>query len=170
MGKLENKTAYCRGFIEKKQENKEEKGERPPWSFSPGKVEYNRLLVLDTETTIDIYQNLIFGSFLLVDRKGKNEEIGIFYSDNLPEKDPKGFKELEKYSEKNNITLMSRSFFLKRIFFPECYEKETACIGFNLPFDLSRIANGCSNTLKTKPEKGILNFFFRILMTFTILK
>jgi hypothetical protein len=158
---MENKSIYCRGYLQAyTSEEGNKKGNRPQWNFSPAQIEYPRVLVFDTETTIDIYQNLTFGSFILADQKKNTETAILFYADNLKETDPKGFNELLKYSEKNKISLISRSVFLKRYFFPECYAKETPCVGFNPAFDLSRIANECLNTRQTKAKKGAIKLRF----------
>ena len=45
-------------------------------------VFYDRVLVFDTETTIDQFQNLLFGSFQIYDR-GRLEHQGLFYGEIL---------------------------------------------------------------------------------------
>lgn len=152
---MENKTAYLRAYLAKPSIEEGEEGRkllRPPITFSNQKVEYKRVFVFDTETTTDIYQNLIFGSFLIVDNK-KEVTKGLFYADTLPDTQEGFYNELKKYSEKYKINLMSAQEFLDNYFFPECYDKETPCIGFNPAFDLSRIANGCVNNETKKPKK-----------------
>src|SRR5260370_35204032 len=72
-------------------------------------------LVFDTETTTDAAQQLRFGCYQL--RKlGKLEQSGIFY-------DPITLKRkeiilIQKCAEKQNLTLLTASEFIDRIFFP----------------------------------------------------
>lgn len=68
------------------------------------------VLVFDTETTVDIYQNLMIGSYLIawVDVVGTEVraivlEEGLFYADDLPETDPKGFAILQEYAAKGKL-------------------------------------------------------------------
>lgn len=159
---IENKTAYLRAYLAKPSIEQEVGGRkllRPPITFSNEKVEYKRVLVFDTETTTDIYQNLIFGSFLIMDNK-KEVAKGLFYANTLPHTQEGFYNELKNYSEKYKINLMSAQEFLDNYFFPECYDKETPCIGFNPAFDLSRLANGCVNNQTKKPKKEPIKLSF----------
>ncbi|HEY3375342.1 MAG TPA: hypothetical protein VGK02_09795 [Candidatus Aquicultor sp.] len=125
-----------------------------------------RVLVFDTETTTDFYQNLKFGSarvyqfeqagglynrykgnLLKVLEDGLNlhdhwhddfvlaYEV-IFYGEGI-EVDELCI--LETYAQEHGIRLISRAEFID-ILLKEVYELGTICAGFNLPFDLSRIA------------------------------
>jgi len=92
-----------------------------------------RVLVFDTETTIDQYQNLLFGSYSIYDSNVKVES-GIFYDPKFVSK-----KNLEILKKQSDKVIPVRKF-VDEIFLPEVYEAQTLCIGFNLPFDLSRLA------------------------------
>ncbi|MGI0009546.1 MAG: hypothetical protein ACRD92_08005, partial [Nitrosopumilaceae archaeon] len=92
-----------------------------------------RILVFDTETTADQYQNLLFGSYVIYDGGVKVDE-GIFYDPKLVSK--KNLEVLEKCSKK----IIPIQKFVDEIFLPEVYDAQTLCVGFNLPFDLSRLA------------------------------
>ena len=96
----------------------------------------NRVLVLDTETTIDRFQNLTFGSFRTY-QNGVLQYEGIFMGENLPEQD---LRTLQDYGKSNKIQVCSVREFVDDIFLPEIYNAHTLCVGFNLPFDLSRLA------------------------------
>lgn len=99
--------------------------------------EFGRVLVFDTETTIDRFQNLKFGSFKLY-RYKKMVHEGVFYK---PESISKSeHEELAAYCKQHGINLMNVQAFVRRVFLPEVCDLQTLCIGFNLPFDLSRIA------------------------------
>ena len=95
----------------------------------------NLVLVFDTETTIDQYQNLKFGSYG-VWQNDKLDEFGLFYDNNLDNND---VKTLSDYADKKHIKLITKSQFLD-MFIDYVYKRRAICIGFNLPFDISRIA------------------------------
>lgn len=113
----------------------------------------NRVLVFDTETTIDEYQNLKFGYFEIYDR-GILEFKGLFYDPTIKDKE---MKILNYYSKSNNINLYPVRKFIDDIFYPEIYELKTLCIGYNLPFDLSRLAISF-NTSKKRGEHNAFSF------------
>ena len=106
-------------------------------------------LVFDTETRITADQSLIFGIYrlcTLVNDGYTVTEEGVFYADDLPTKDR---KVLENYlrtavsdvaSFPPQFPLYSRSDFMKRVFWPAIKHKGALVVGFNLPFDLSRLA------------------------------
>ncbi len=110
-------------------------------------------LVFDTETTIDSSQRLLFGSYQYC-REIAGEyvcvEEGIFYADELPVEDPRGFHRLSAYAESHRanigadgsrtIRFLSRHDFIRKVFFPASCRAEALVCGFNLPFDLSRVA------------------------------
>jgi hypothetical protein len=135
---------------------------------------YNRVLVFDTETTTDIFQNLTFGSckiyqyqegnrltrmfkdnILTLDGYVMKKEI-IFYNENISQRD---CDKLEKYCETHKLELLSKSDFVTEIFLKEIWELETLCVGFNLPFDLSRIAVAC----KTH-QRGKYKEYFELIL------
>ena len=95
----------------------------------------NLVLVFDTETTIDKYQNLNFGSYG-VWQNDKLDEFGLFYDNNLDNND---VKTLSDYANKKHIKLITKSQFLD-MFIDYVYKRRAICVGFNLPFDISRIA------------------------------
>lgn len=100
-------------------------------------LNHNRIFIFDTETTDDEYQNLKFGSFRIYSNEIL-EHIGIFYNFKCVTK--KELEILEKYCHKYSIALYELKEFLEKIFFPQVYQLKALCVGFNLPFDLSRLA------------------------------
>src|SRR5262249_54022119 len=109
-------------------------------------------LIFDTETTLDSLQKLNFGSYRrckLVGDKYLCVEEGLFYRDDLPKKqvklleeykiNPKTLPSIELFPSQMALGLMSRSAFVSRIFWKSIREGELI-VGFNLPFDLSRLA------------------------------
>jgi hypothetical protein len=105
----------------------------------------NAMLVFDTETRTDASQRLTFGSYRFFIRNELREE-GLFYADDLPGKDR---RTLERYIAAQNerasksgglpLDLLTRRKFLTR-FYRAVYKGRALLVGFNLPFDLSRIA------------------------------
>jgi hypothetical protein len=105
-------------------------------------VKYERIFVIDTETTNDEYQNLKFGSFVVCS-EGILLRIGLFYNPKFVS--DKELRELKNYCKKNPIIkLYTLKEFVEKVFYPEAYFKKALCVGFNLPFDLSRLAIGYS--------------------------
>ena len=96
-----------------------------------------RVLVFDTETVPDECQNLKIGSFQIF-HNGYFQFEGLFYDPtNLNEKE---IKTVEAYARiyKKDLYLLDE--FVDKVFYPEVFRLKTLCIGFNLAFDLSRLA------------------------------
>lgn len=111
------------------------------------------VVVFDTETTTDPSQRLIFGTYRYLLREGDRYlllEEGIFHADDLRERDLEGFQLLEKQAEtyhprviregKKELQLISRSEFVERFMWEAGVKGGALSVGFNLPFDLSRLA------------------------------
>src|SRR5258706_1496371 len=121
------------------QENQREPKPTPKYSHCP-----RTMFVFDTETRIDATQGLTFGSYRFIE-EGQCLEEGLFYADDLPQKDK---QILEKYFSKHRSEMMtkgvrwcllSRSEFLSKLY-KAVYKGRCLLVGFNLPFDLSRVA------------------------------
>lgn len=98
------------------------------------------MFVFDTETRTDASQRLTFGSYRFFVRNELQGEV-LFYADDLPSKDR---KTLEKYVVSQNkqgacLLLLTRGEFLRKLY-KAVYKGRALLVGFNLPFDLSRIA------------------------------
>jgi len=102
-----------------------------------------RVLVLDTETTTDTLQNLLIGQAIIYEGTeqasigGLQQEHYIFYGDGLNDEQ---IKIIEQYARDKGATLLTREQFVTSVFYPELITLGTACICFNAPFDLSRLA------------------------------
>jgi len=123
-------------------------------------------LVFDTETTIDAAQQLNFGVWRLVyrhiDGRVDIAEEGLFHADNLPSRDPAGYETLREYARtrrgdvtpgevgpvgrggarltsSETLTLASRHDWVEQILW-QAMQLGAVVVGFNLPFDLSRVA------------------------------
>jgi hypothetical protein len=98
------------------------------------------ILILDCETTTDQSQALLFGSFLYCQFKGDYYYPvleGIFYADDLNQHSIEILK--DHCRAKDLGAPLSRKQFVKQIFL-RAIRAEALIVGFNLPFDLSRIA------------------------------
>lgn len=94
-------------------------------------------LIFDTETTSDAGQSLRFGTYQLR-RSGELIEAGIFY-------DPEGLESgevgvLRCHADAHGLKLRTRDEFVDEVFFARAYQLRATIVGFNLPFDISRLA------------------------------
>ncbi len=106
----------------------------------------SRMLVFDTETRTDTAQALTFGSYRYFEDRICLEE-GLFFGDDLPRADR---AKLEAYVATHaaatdrrrgvpQLRLLDRRAFLEK-FYAAGYDGRGLIVGFNLPFDLSRLA------------------------------
>lgn len=102
-------------------------------------------LVLDAETRTDASQKLTFGSYRFI-QQGQCLEEGLFYADDLPEVDIGVLKRYVRTHAADTssrgvpeLLLLSRQELLRK-FYHVAYRGRCLVIGFNLPFDLSRLA------------------------------
>jgi len=122
-----------------------------PNASGPDWPEY--AVVLDCETTTDQRQALTFGSYRFCRAIGDAYvcvEEGLFYPDELPETDPEALGVLRDYVQRikadaleghpNRLQLLNRSKFVERCLWRAGARAESLIVGFNLPFDLSRLA------------------------------
>lgn len=143
-----------RGFSEPIEDDPEE-GDKPSGGQRRTAAGWpDSVLVFDTETTTDPAQALVFGcwAYYRWTEQGDLEKAagGIFYADDLPERDSKAYGVLEAYAEDyryemgsdldRDLGFLSRREFIDEVFYPAAYGDEALVVGFNLPFDLSRLA------------------------------
>jgi len=124
-----------------------------------------RILVIDTETTTDTRQSLMFGFARLarINWHERNDgtysyqshetELEVcFHADSLEASDPDGYRLLKEYTESQHVTLVSRTVFMEEYIRRYCLVRQgsggkrygmATLAGFNLPFDLSRLAYRC---------------------------
>jgi hypothetical protein len=113
------------------------------------------LLVFDTETTTDEAQRLRFGTYQLWE-KGKLQERGLFH-DKVSSAELGTLKaEAPKHGCVEPCSLTN---FVHEIFLPVAFKAGGLVVGFNLPFDLSRLAlhhaaARVSRAGRTKDEKA----------------
>jgi hypothetical protein len=94
-------------------------------------------LIFDTETTVDAAQRLRIGVYQF--RKGDElDEAGVFY-------DPAAVEEaeleaLKRFTSDNKLQLRTVSEFVEYVLYDRAYDLRASIVGFNLPFDISRLA------------------------------
>ena len=103
--------------------------------FTP--LTHDRVFVFDTETTVDHYQNLKIGYFKVY-QSGYLQQHGLFYDPSML--DEKETQILKTYAESEGIPLYDVGTFIEAVFYPEVFSQRALCVGFNLAFDLSRLA------------------------------
>jgi hypothetical protein len=103
------------------------------------------ILVFDTETRIDATQALTFGSYRFF-RKGRCLEEGLFYGDDLQASEKQALREYVASHRPDTteeglqeLLLLSRGEFVDRLY-SAAYKGRCLLVGFNLPFDLARVA------------------------------
>jgi hypothetical protein len=116
----------------------------------------NFVLVFDTETNLDAAQHLRFATYQVrVD--GRLDEEGLFFDPVTASK--RDQRTLRRYAERNGLQCRTLSEFVDSVFYGIAYDLGATIVGFNLPFDISRIAKGHS-TAKTRMMRG--GFTFRL--------
>jgi hypothetical protein len=130
-------TAYIRPHLEK--EDKKEKSNR---QYKTKRHTSPYLFIFDTETTTDIKQNLKVGCFAVFENITKAKEFQFFYHPAHCTKEELGV--LENYCAEHNIKLCTHEQFIRKYFYHYLLFKRALCVGFNLPFDLARVAIDCS--------------------------
>ena len=117
------------------------------------------VLILDTETTIDAQQRLLFGCWRYgtFGEHGVFEclEEGLFHADDLATMDPRGWERLQAYVashlpatrnlRRSELLLVSRREFLRTTLW-KALDGGALIVGFNLAFDLTRLAIGVGDS------------------------
>ena len=133
----------------------------------------DHVLVFDTETTIDETQALNFGAwrFYRATSNGAALDLtcvdeGLFFADDLPERDLEGYETLRAYRAGHGpdvdptvpdasfqLRLVSQRQFVDEVLLKAAFELRAWVVGFNLPFDLSRVAYGSGYARVSKKRK-----------------
>ncbi len=115
-------------------------------------------VIFDAETTTDAAQKLRFGSYQV--RKGSELlQTGVFYDPdtlNAAEQDI-----LNDYAAQHRLMVMTVQEFIETVFYGVGYLYRAIIVGFNLPFDISRLAIGhapARTTARNKIMQGGYSF------------
>ena len=95
------------------------------------------VLVFDTETTTDAAQKFRFGTYQ-VRKSDELDQAGIFYDPRTLSKREQAL--LSTYAQEHQLKLLSVEAFINDIFYGIGYFCRATIVGFNLPFDISRLA------------------------------
>jgi hypothetical protein len=94
-------------------------------------------LVFDTETKTDAAQPMRFGAYQLYNGDKLNE-VGIFFDVEILGSAEQSL--LQAYASTHGLKLMTKAQFVDDVFYGVAYDLRATMVGFNLPFDLSRLA------------------------------
>ena len=145
-----NVLTAIRAWIEPSRKPKRKRGPIPWRSSDYGR----RVLLFDTETTVDCAQRFLYGFFRIYENGLVLEGIiaaqVLAYADLIT---------IQEYGTKHGLPVYGLERFVGEIFYPEVYERGTLCVGYNLPFDLTRIAlsAGCGRGKNRKKFKVVLS-------------
>jgi hypothetical protein len=107
------------------------------------------VLVFDTETTPDESQQLRFGTYQLL-KRGKLIEKGLFYG----KVEPRELDILKAEAPKHGCAEPVSVFdFVHKRFLPTAFKAGGLVVGFNLPFDLSRLATSHEAARVARPPR-----------------
>ncbi len=141
---------YLRAHVERastKVKQKPQSAKQPP--NSP-RLWPDHALVFDTETELGLEQKLNFGVWRFCELRDSEYvavQEGIFYRDDIAAKDAHIVQDYkEKYcaddlinGERAKLTVLSRAKFVEKVFW-EAVRAGALIVGFNLSFDISRLA------------------------------
>ena len=109
---------------------------RPTRSGKPAPPSEWRL-VFDTETTVDAAQRLRIGAYQF--RKGDElDEVGLFYDPAIVSEGDLAL--LRRVCRERELKLRTVAEFVDEVLFARAYDLRASIVGFNLPFDISRLA------------------------------
>lgn len=133
----------------------ENRGKKPPRQRPDiGPSEWG--LIFDTETHTDAAQQLRFGTFQV--RQGDRlQEAGIFFdSESLNECE---MELLRHYAHDHGYVIYPVADFIESVFYGIAYDLRATIVGFNLPFDISRLAIGHNSARSTGRDKSMRGGF-----------
>jgi len=115
------------------------------------------VLTLANETTQNPHQTLTFGS-CAVWINDTLYKICLFHDDNLNEKKVELIKQVGETLQQQKdciILVMPKTEFVTKIFYPYVYTARAKCVGFDLPYELSRLASSWTTARKVQDAFSI---------------
>jgi hypothetical protein len=116
-----------------------------PQTFEEQKPNDHLRLVFDNETTTDMRQDLRFGMARLYSF-GKLVRTFVFHEKVTAEE----LETIRRWAADHNAIFLTREQFVMREFLPLALDQRAVVAGFNLPFDLSRLAVDFAPKVKVK--------------------
>jgi hypothetical protein len=113
-------------------------------------------IILDCETTTDPGQALRFGFCRVYFREELRREVCFYRPGGLTKKE---HSSVETHSKASQFEVMPCDEFIDKIFYKYGYHCRATIIGFNLPFDLSRLAIGHSAARPTRRDRSMYGGF-----------
>jgi hypothetical protein len=113
-------------------------------------------VVFDCETTTDPGQALRFGFCQVYLREELRQEVCFFRPGGITKKE---FLLLDAHSKASQYDVMPCDEFIDKVLYKYGYHCRAMIIGFNLPFDLSRLAIGHSAARTTRRDKSMYGGF-----------
>lgn len=133
-------------------------GAKPPSSRTfgddPGASAWT--LIFDTETTTDQRQALRFGFYQLREHDALRESGAFFNPDEMSKAE---ITLLRQFAKNRRLELLTVREFLDKVFLGVAYGLGAAYVGFNLPFDLSRLAVGHSSAQPSRNNHSMVGGF-----------
>jgi hypothetical protein len=119
-------------------------GRKPAWLDQPRQPPSDWVLIFDCETRTTPDQRLRFGAYQLR-YKGKLWERGVFYEPEVLSRTERAVLRAVIDDERGRaggerVCLRTRAEFVDKVFYEAGYLVGAQIVGFNLPFDLSRLA------------------------------
>jgi DNA polymerase family B len=94
-------------------------------------------LIFDTETTVDAAQRLRVGAYQFR-RADELDEAGLFYDPDIVSEVDRAL--LRQVCRERGHMLRTVGEFIDEVLFARAYDQRASIVGFNLPFDISRLA------------------------------
>jgi hypothetical protein len=150
-----------------------EDDDRPRAAPPPEAMRPTNFVAIDTETTTDASQRLLFGAWRYC-RLDWREDVpslvtldeGLFFEDELPDWDPSGYETLRAYVSGRwssadrtdpeaawQLRLHNRQRFAEDVIWRAGYEKKAHLVFFNAGFDISRLAVRAADARASKRSK-----------------
>jgi hypothetical protein len=125
------------------------------------------VLIFDTETTTDAVQRLRLGAFQLL-KAGRLRRQGLFFDPEPNAVTEEEAEALRTESRRLNLDLLHVREFIEDVLFKAIYETGGTVVGFNLPFDLSRLASDWKSARRSTDKRGEQNLFWAGGFTFRV--
>lgn len=172
-----------RAYALRETQDGEDERDAGPRTGGGGRRVPEHFLIFDTETTVDETQRLLFGGWRYYRSVPANPGVklvwvseGLFYPDDLAERDPDGFAVLRSFDGRSldtdpsqldanrRLRVVSQTQFLNSIVWRAAYQARAALVCFNWPFDVSRLARHAGEARNKSGQPTIVDGGFSLLL------